>query len=324
VVAPGQWGRERTEPYEEGGFQLVTCRHIGDTIYDFSLLGAKDAIMAFQPDWVYVQQEAASRLAREVLDWPGNFKRALFIWENLREPGPQEKMVLASYDLVVCGNEDAERLARKGGARKTIILPQVGVDEEHFQVRPVPREQRAIFVANEPPGSRRPEKGFDLAKRAWPTLGRLEFTPFKVMPWAYSQIQVVVCPSIDSSWWREQAAPYVSWEANSCLTPAIVTDAGSIPFWQERWAGRNPGVRIVPTGGLELRLVGKKLVMASQGQAQPEGLAIAFARQLAEAIGELLGDEALRQRMGREGREWVLTNASNPVIARRLMEALDA
>lgn len=320
VVSPGQWGREKTEPYEEGSFRLVTCRHMGEDIYSFHLLGASAAILAFQPDWIYVQQEAASSLSRLGLAMAldTGCRKAIFVWENLRKPSRLDTEVLGSYDLVVCGNDEAERIVKEAtavfagrtpGPPRTVILPQVGVDTDHFQARPIQRDDRAVFI-----GRDAPEKGFALAQSVWPTLRALAFTPFKALPWAYSSCQLVVSPSVDTNFWLEQAMPYVAVEANACLTPVIAARAGSIPFWQERWAGPNPGVRLVaPLGKVRLAEDGRSI------QVEPgPGLV-----ELAQAIPEVLNDQARRVEMGRAGREWVVQNLSNPVIAKKLVEALD-
>ena len=307
VVSPGMWGRERVDPYEVGSFRLVTCRHIGTDIYSFQLLGARAHVEAFQPDWLYIQQEATSVLAQESLDWALSARRALFTWENLRPYNTSA--VLRGYNLIVCGNDDAEKLIKAVAPEvPTVILPQVGVDTDHFQARPIQRDDRAVFI-----GRDAPEKGFALAQGVWPTLRALAFTPFKALPWAYSSTQLVVCPSVDSNYWLEQAMPYVAVEASACLTPVITTRAGSIPFWQERWAGPNPGVRLVaPLGRLRVTPDGRSM------QVEPgPGLV-----ELAQAIPEILNDQAKRQEMGRAGREWVMEHLSNPVIARKLVEAL--
>ena len=327
VVCPNRWAHLDCLPSTESGpgwsYTISPLPAPGQPdMYQFGLLGLAKVLTDFHPDVVYVQEEVGARITRQALDLAKELgaARTLFVWENQQAPTPAQEELLRQLDLLVCGNDAAAGL--HSAAPTWCILPQVGVDTDHFQARNTPRDQRAIFVANEPPGTRRPEKGFDLAKRAWPTMGRLEFTPFRAMPWAYSQIQVVVCPSIDSTWWREQAMPYVAVEANSCFVPAIVSDAGSIPYWHTRFAGTNPGVKIIPTGGLELREAGGKVVMASRSEAIPEGLALKMARDLADAIGELLGDEGKRVQMGKMGRDWVMENLSNRVIAKKLVEAL--
>lgn len=324
MVAPGQWGGEITTGYTDGmfgTFELVTLRHIGDTIYNFRLLGAQEAVTVFNPEWLYVQQEALSALAWEAAEWPGKWKKAIFIWENLRPPTIQERTVLRKYDLVVCGNDDAERLAREAVPElRTVILPQVGVDVEHFAVRDVPRTERAVFIGR----AEAPEKGYHLAKAAWPGLGCVTSTPFIRMPWVYSQCQIVVCPSMETNWWREQAGPYVSWEANSCLTPVIVAASGSIPFWHTQYAGINPGVILISTRGMRLQADSKGKIGMICDDGVPEAAARAFGNQLADRINELLGDEALRHRMGQDGRDWVVNNLSNQVIAKKLTEALSA
>ncbi|GAI88315.1 unnamed protein product, partial [marine sediment metagenome] len=146
MIAPGEWGNLRTSPrYAEvlhtpdvdrgprvfGRFELKTCRHIGgENIYTYHLLGAKDLAEDFKPDWLYIQAEPGSSLAQEAVKWNVP-KRALFTWENIKfESSAQE--VLSKYDLVVCGNPEAEALVKCWNLHTALML-QVGVDTNHFQ-----------------------------------------------------------------------------------------------------------------------------------------------------------------------------------------------
>ena len=87
MIVPGEWGTLRTGPQKEGTWELKTCRHMmGENIYHYHFLGAKDLAEEFKPDWLYIQAEPGSSLAEESVMWNVD-KRALFTWENISLKG---------------------------------------------------------------------------------------------------------------------------------------------------------------------------------------------------------------------------------------------
>ena len=283
MIAPGEWFDYKVRSYKQDTFELVTCRHIGDNIYSYKLLGAKEIIESFKPDWLYVQAEPGSLTADEALDWKVD-KRALFTWENISIKG-NGKLQLPRYDLVVCGNPEAESLVKPHNPH-TVLMLQVGVDTDHFQARPrVPRDVEVAYI-----GRPAPEKGISYLMSAWPMVKILGWKDFLELPWPYSQIKVVVAYSQDTPEWKEQAPNYVLLEAMSTGCKGIASDTASMVYWLKD----APGIIHVPQG---------KVI------------------ELKEGIQRAL---TLPNNVQEENREYVISKFSNPVMAKKLLEVLDA
>ena len=297
ILSPGEWREQRAKStewidYGLGKYRIHTLRHFGgEDVYRFVFLGLEEVLASFKPDVLYVQQEPASVAAQEaaLVEVKLAPKVVLFTWENQASGyTPFAKTVLEKYDLVVCGNDEAQSLVQQFN-KNTVILPQVGVDTAHFQERQVVRNISVAYI-----GRLLPEKGVEKLQLAWPTARVLPWMPYTQLPWWYSQCQVVVCYSQDTQVWREQAMPFVSVEATCCGALAIVSDAGSIPFWHTKFAGINPGSVLVPQDNvLELK------------------------KQIQYAL-----ECENRKQLAQEGREWVEANLSSKVIAQRLVEVL--
>ena len=285
VISPGEWFDFRAKDYDEGSFHLRTCRHIGDNIYMYKLLGAKELVEEFKPDWLYVQAEPGSLTADEALDWKVD-KRALFTWENVDIKG-NGTLQLPKYDLVICGNPEAEALVKMWNPHTALML-QVGVPTDHFQARP--RVSRNIEVAYI--GRPAPEKGVPYLMRAWPTARVLPWTDFKDLPWRYSQVKVVVSYSQDIPEWKEQAPNYVVLEALSCGCRAVVSDTAAMKYWLEGC----PGVTSVELNSL----------WSTEEELLRRGI-----------------KKALDADVGDDGRDWVIDNFSNPIMAGKLLEVLE-
>lgn len=293
VIAPGEWRDLRAQDRDEAAFHLRTVRHFGgEDIYQYRLVGVERALATGPHDYVYVHAEPNSQMALDGLLLAGR-KHILFTWENIAgRVSLLGQEVVKRYNLVVCGNDECEAIV-KPYAPRTVVLPQVGVDVEHFQARPgVLRHIPVAYI-----GRHVEEKGINQLLAAWPTAQTVPWTEYRQLPWRYSECQVVVNFSQDSNWWREQAMPYTSVEAICCGAVAILSDAGSIPFWHQRFAPEpDPGAV----------LVSWKSALA-----------------LRKAIGDILQDEERRKIMTQRGREWVESYLSSRVIAKRLIEALE-
>jgi len=295
VVAPGEWGNQRVRPYSEdvlykSRFSVVTCRHMGgEGVYDYTLLGARETVEKFNPDWLYIQAEPGSAQEEACFSW--NVKRkALFTWENISLKGGL--MRLPEYDLVVCGNPDAEALVKPHNPRTALML-QVGIDTDHFQARPdVPRDMRVVYM-----GRPTPEKGLPYLLAAWPTAHLLDWKDYRELPWWYSQGEVMVAYSQDVPFWREQAPNYVVLEALSCGCKAVVSTTAAMAHWLQGC----PGVVFAP-GHVHMGDYLDPIKVSN----------------LREAIGQAL-EYVL---WGDEGRQWVVDRFSNLAMARKLLEAL--
>ena len=290
MIAPGEWFDYKVESYKQDTFELATCKHMGDNIYSYKLLGAKELIENFGPDWLYVQAEPGSLTADEALDWKVD-KKALFTWENISIKG-SGALQLLKYDLVICGNPEAETLVKPHNPHTALML-QVGVDTDHFQARPgVLRNIEVAYI-----GRRTLEKGTSYLLRAWPLASFLGWKDFKELPWWYSQVEIIVAFSQDVPHWREQAPNYVVLEALSCGCKCVVSDTASMGYWLEGC----PGVVIV------------------EGHEQPDNtLRIERVDRLKEGIKYALAMELPND----EGRQMVIDRFSNLVVAKNLLKVL--
>jgi len=288
MISPGEWGNLRTTAQKVDSWELKTCRHIGESIYQYRLLGARDLAEEFKPDWLYIQAEPGSSLAEEAVLWNVD-KRALFTWDNISLKGRMS--TLPAYDLVVCGNPEAEELVKPWNPH-TLLLLQVGVDTDHFQSRPgVLRDVDVAYV-----GRMAEEKGLVYLLQAWPTVRILEQKDFKELPWWYSQIKVLVAYSQDISTWKEQAPNYVVLEALACGCKAVVSDTKAMEYWLRGC----PGVVMVEgheQSGSELDPV------------KVDRLKTGIQRALEVEVGEWV-------------REWVGGRFSNQEVAKRLLEVM--
>ena len=303
MIAPGEWGSLRTKDYYEswpeigpnphlmGEFTFKTCRHMfGDSIYDYNLLGARGLVEEFNPDWLYVQAEPGSAQSREALNWLVK-RRAIFTWENIELKSLGEEV--GKYDLVVCGNPEAEALMKQHNL-STLLLLQVGVDTDHFCARPgIARDIHVGYV-----GRRTPEKGLPYLSAAWPTVHMLEWKSYNELPWLYSQLEVVVAYSQDVPMWKEQAPNYVVLEALSCGCKAVTSDTAAMAYWLEGC----PGV---------VKVEGHKQTEAHLSSEKVNNLRKGIARAAEIFITD-------------ESRTWVMNKFGNPVVARQLVEAFNA
>jgi len=295
MVAPGEWKNLRAKDYSflqthegkpTGSFSLRTCRHtMGEDIYQYHLLGAQAIVEEFDPDWLYIQAEPGSSLADEALMWNVK-KRAIFTWENIVLRGVVTS--LKKWDVVICGNSQAVGLVTPWNNRVEQLL-QVGVDTDHFCARPgVTRDIKVGYI-----GRMVPEKGLPYLVQAYPTVKFMENIPWLDLPWYYSQIETIVAFSQDIPYWREQAPNYVILEALACGCKGVISDT----FAMKEGCEGAPGVVIVEGH----KQAGKEVDL---------GRVI----KLREGI-----DKALKIKVGTEGRQWVINNYSNKVIAEKLI-----
>lgn len=292
VVCPNRWAHldcpRSTESGPGWSYTVEPLPAPGQPdMYRFGLLGLAKALTDFHPDVVYVQQEVGATLTRQALDLAKELgaARALFVWENLQAPTPEQEELLRQLDLLVCGNDAAAGL--HSAAPTWCILPQVGVDVDHFQARPlILRTYDVMFV-----GRPVPEKGVEYLRTAWPTALMPPWRDWSELPWTLSQGRVVVTYSQDTPYWREQAMPYMAVEAMASGCAVVASQAGSIPWWLG--------------GGYTVECPGAILAPQGDAEALREGIRQALARW---------------EPMGQEGREWVVRHLSSSVIARALME----
>ncbi len=289
ILGPQQWGNLKMVDGSQGIYSQKGLLALNaPSMYTYDLVGLEDEIKAFGPDILYIQNEVSCYVTYRCLEIAKKLrcKSVVFVWENNKNLTPEEESILRGFDLCICGNGDAMNIHK--GARRRAILPQVGVDTDHFQARPdIEREIDVAYV-----GRPVPEKGIHYLEQAWPQAKFTPWTDWIKMPWLLSKVKVVAAYSLDTQAWREQAMPYSAAEALSMECAAVVSDGGAIPFWLGGgFADHCPGVRIVP-------------------QHRPE--------LLRNAIEDVLQHW---EDMGKKGRVWVSENISGHVVSDKLIVA---
>jgi len=248
-----------------------------------------------------------------------------FMWENI----PYQKK-LSGFKLkftewvvkanikgsyaIVCGSKKAENIARFYGAGNTFVMPLGGVEAERLNI---PREDHPgiVFLFS---GELDKRKGVDIMLAAFAEViskipearlmivgnGKmreelyefvnqhnlkdcvnfLSWLPNSELPRIFAKADIFLYPSVAQKGWEEQFG-YSMVEAMAAGLPVISTNTGSIS-------------EVVPKGaGL--------LVRAGDYS------------DLAQAMLKLALNKELRLKMGEFGRNWVLANYSNKIIAQK-------
>jgi glycogen synthase len=131
-----------------------------------------------------------------------------------------------------------------------------------------------------------------------------EMLPKEQVITLYTHAAVFVCPSV------YEPFGIINLEAMACETPVVASAVGGIP-------------EVVEHGETGLLVVPEAMSAADVEPMHPDR----FARDLAAAVNTLMGDDALRERMGRHARRRVEHSFSWSAIAgetRRFYEALIA
>ena len=339
VLFPTRWGATLFDHAVESdlsSFNSGNCSFIAleafktgnEVLYGYNPLKLVKLIRRLSPDIIHVEQgdNAFSyfqcilftkllRLKSKILfftwvNWKQkfSFKYKIF-WRWL------ERFNLKYSNGAIVGNSGACGILRdKGFARKTFILPQLGVDTSVFT--PVPREYAKLkkigFV-----GRLVEEKGiFDLLEAFaslaekfpdWQLvfIGRgpcaqqlksrissmgiidrisIEDTvPHDKVALFIQNLEILVLPSYDVDGWREQFG-HVLIEAMACKVPVIGSDAGEIPS-------------VIAGVGLVFNQKNKE--------------------SLRKALCKLINDEILRMELGQRGYEKAINEYSNQAIAKK-------
>ncbi|MBI4492335.1 MAG: glycosyltransferase family 4 protein [Chloroflexi bacterium] len=284
-------------------------------LFYFPSLAAR--LRALAPDLVHVDEEPynlatflATRQALAVGARP-----LFFTWQNLarRYPPPwrwTERYVLQHSAFALAGNAEAEQVLRAKGYRgPSACVPQFGVDERHFQPAPCEPEgpftlgfvgrlveEKGILVLLEAlAGLAGPWRALligsgplrELALQRIASLGlgervRLETSvPSTQMADRLRGLHALALPSLTRPHWKEQFGRALV-EAMACGLPVVGSQCGEIPN-----------------------------VVGEAGLLVPEGDVPA----LREALDRLRRDPALRQELGRRGRERVLQRYTHTRIA---------
>ena len=333
-VAPCCWRDElrryRQEAGRPAGYILRLARPFPTYDIHRYLYWPPDVYAAqARPDIIHLEDEPDSLIACQVVlarrRWAPRAPLVLFTWQNIRRRRrwAVEKLarwVLSQVDFLIAGNSEALEVARdQGYDGPAAVLPQMGLDPEVFAPGDGGRTRQALglagFVAGFV-GRLTPQKGVDTLLHALARLpdasalivgngpmrmeleglarelgiaGRVRFVPtvpVEEVPAYLHAMDVLVLPSRTTPNWKEQFG-HVLIEAMACEVPVIGSDSGAIPE-----------------------------VIGPAGLIFPEGDAAA----LAQALEQLRTAPALREQLGKAGRQRVLERYTHAHIARQTAE----
>ena len=274
----------------------------------------RQCIRQFRPDVLHIDEEpynlATAIACRDAVRY--GVRPVFFAWQNLhrRYPPPFrwiERYVLERADGIVGSEAAGEVLRRKGHTRRSVVIPQFGVDPRVFAPRPEPGNTDRFVVGYA--GRLVEEKGVDILVRAVGAIGgdvilRLAGSgpaegdlrrmaaampgvvfegalPSAAMPEFYNGLDVFVLPTVGRRGWTEQFGR-AAVEAMACGVPTVVADTGELPQVVDR-----AGV-VAPT---------------------------ADAHALADVLKRLRDDPARRGRLARAGRSHVLERYTTQAVA---------
>ena len=337
-------------PYWREGQQRLVLQRAHTTGYELYVLdmalnghyhvhfypGVADVLRRVRPDVFHIDEEPYNLATLHAL-WLGQRAGArclFFTWQNLYRPQPwnlAERYILAHADAAIAGNEEAAAILQRKGFRVPVsVIPQFGVDPVIYQPLSDGRANRrellpltsdSTFVIGYL-GRLVEQKGLLVLLRAAAALSgdwrlalvgdgelrpaieqeasalgisnRLDIVasvPSTDVPRWLNLLDCLVLPSLTRPNWKEQFGRILV-EAMACRIPVVGSDSGEIP-----------------------NVIGDAGLIAREGDAA----------HLAELIALLMNDAALRQRLGKMGRERVLaryTQASVAVATRRFYEQM--
>ncbi len=295
-------------------------------------------LSAFQPDVIHIDEEPQAMLTVEtVMLRAAVAPRAaltVFTWDNLLRsrafPLGDAKRILRRFtlgrtDVLICGNRDAERLAlREGHARRTAVLPQVGLEpKDHLPgADPAVRHQLGLedAVVVGYAGRFLAEKGL-----------RLVFDALAAIPDRPWKLRLVGGGPLESQILHEWIPRFPG--RIVCIPPVshaevprylramdiFVLNSYEMPAWKEQF-----GLTLA-----QAMLLGRACVVSDSG-ALPEvagGAAMVVAErsvaELREALEALLASPALRQTLGQRARERALRHYTNEQVAVRYHEVFE-
>jgi glycosyltransferase involved in cell wall biosynthesis len=329
VIVPPSWddpaGRVTLERRYTEGYQLLVdpIRFNGQFhLYYYPRL--RERLGQFRPHIVHVDEEPynlATWLAVRQAHAAGA-KALFFSWQNIgrRYPLPFkaiEKQVLDRIDFAIMGNQESVAVwQEKGYAGPHSVIPQFGVDPELFHPAGQRDSGRGFTIGS---ANRRlvPEKGVDLLLRAvadLPGLWRVhiagegpEQAPLMTLTRELG-LSERVC--FDGAIPSGQMAAYLQ------QLDVLVLASRTLPNWKEQF-----GRVLVEAMACEVAVVGARSgeipqVIGDAGLTFPEE----DIDGLRGCLLQLLRSEALRNELGRCGRERVLAHYTQAQVAARTVE----
>jgi len=304
---------------------VIRSGHIASHLYVPGVISS--LIHSFKPDIVQVEQEIYSYAsAQAALAGKVSGKKVIvFGWENLdrRLHITQilcRALTLRIADGIICGNSEGAKLVQLLGYKKHLeVIPQLGIDPQEFSPVTHYREKQFCigFV-----GRLVREKGVDILLRAIHCLAqkatcsdlrlvlvgsgpekenlsslahtlqiadKIDFfdtIPHEDVPKMISKISVLVLPSRSTAYWKEQFG-HVLIEAMSMGIPVIGSESGAIP-----------------------EVIGRQDVLFPEDDVS----------KLSLLLERVMQDQNWYRELSQYGRNRVIHNYTNTVIAHRLLQ----
>lgn len=323
VVVPPAWREGQTtltlERAHTRGYRLIVepLRFNGHHHLHY-YPGLSRRLAEVRPDVLHIDEEPYNAVTAHALRLAGRQRIAsvFFTWQNIlrQYPPPFRQLEQYSYRAArhaIAGNREAADVLRAKGYRGPVtVIPQFGVDPEHF--KPVARDGCGPFRIGYL-GRWEPAKGIDLLLHAAAGLhgdwcvevrggGRagqelrdlaarlgiaecVEFAPYVAsteVPRTLGRLDVLVLPSRTTPSWKEQFGRVLT-EAMASGVPVVGAASGEIPN-----------------------------VIGDAGLIFAEGDALALREQLAR----LLDNPTLRRELAERGRARVLAHYTHAQVAR--------
>jgi glycosyltransferase involved in cell wall biosynthesis len=287
-------------------------------------------LQTIRPDVVHIDEEpinvATALATRQAL--AVGARPLFFTWQNINRAYPPpfrwlEQYVYSRSAYAIAGNAEADDVLRaKGYAGPCAVIPQFCGDHALFTPGPAedPRDSARPFTIGAP-NRLEPHKGIDWLLEAVSTLPgdwRLRFVghgplateipgkaaalgiadrvsverpvPSREVPALLRQFDVVVLPSLTTSWWKEQFGRVLI-EAMACQVPVVGSDSGEIPH-------------VIGDGGLVVREADRA--------------------DLRDALARLMADPDLGRDLGQRGRARIMERFTQASVAARTVDVYRA
>jgi glycosyltransferase involved in cell wall biosynthesis len=232
--------------------------------YFYEPLGLVKVVRNFRPDIIHLEEEPWTPVALEVavISMLSRVKLLIFTWENLDLQlsfwqRAIERFVFNTASLVLAGNSEAgERVHRRGFKRPVEVLPQFGVNTEHFKpmdilssgfvvgfvgrlveekgiktlleaVAKLPTDVKLLLVSSSP---KLPDEFVAFARKLkiYDRIRVVCRVPHHDLPKYINQMDVFVLPSETTPTWKEQFGRLLI-EVMACKIPVIGSSSGAIP-----------------------------------------------------------------------------------------------
>jgi len=252
VLCPDRWSGEEGKHIIDSTFSMrplpvMSTDHSGFVNFvNYWLFKAEKAIADFEPDVLYIMEEPFTEFASRLCQVTPDIPKAIYTWENRPERFHEDAFqawwgdVDQAVQLMICGNEGALEIAkRRGASHEKVVIPQTGVDTQHFRPLPIPKSYDiGVF------GRMVESKGIRFIQQAtqgtahrtlWQGRGNLrpkdaeagQWVSHEDLPPIYNGCRLVCQVPYNFMGYAEQGN-YVIAEAMACAVPVIHSNNGSL------------------------------------------------------------------------------------------------